>query len=251
MGLLTKPAALTAISRAIYTWLNARVDDLYNIIGTTANGRGSLNYLNLSATADLAPGQGRGTFATLTDPDALGQQLVTRATRFAAEKLTLLMGSGTAEPKVGGLISAQTTYVGNVGVGEDDLMTYSLPANALTTTARGIRIKCWGVGANNANAKRLRLYFGSAAILDVTITTGSARSWEIVADVIRTGSNTQKTYARIIEGANSGAAVAAINGAQLHAAPTQTETSAIVIKMTGEATANDDVIQEGMVIEFI
>lgn len=81
MGLLTKPAALTSFSRAIYTWLNSRVNDLYDIIGTTTNGRGSLNYLNLSPTADLAPSQGRGTFATLTDPDTLGTQSVTRATQ--------------------------------------------------------------------------------------------------------------------------------------------------------------------------
>src|SRR3990167_6846461 len=65
MGLLTKPSALTTLSRILYSWLNSRVDDLYDIIGTTTNGRGSLNYLNLSASANLDGSQIANTAAVL------------------------------------------------------------------------------------------------------------------------------------------------------------------------------------------
>jgi hypothetical protein len=131
MALLTRPSLLTIASRAIYTWLNSRVTDLYGIIGDDVNGRGSLNYLNLSPTADLAPSQGRGTFATLTDPDTLGTQIITRATQITS---LLLVTSGNIATEVTIADGATTMAIAQptlyfqrfkflVGYGTDGLVT--------------------------------------------------------------------------------------------------------------------------------
>lgn len=157
MGLLTKPAALTSISRAIYTWLNSRVDDLYNIIGTTANGRGSLNYLNLSATADLAPGQGRGTFATLTDPDALGTQSVTRSTQVLDPRDPLSEFSAVTDIPSG----ASTIAIANAAKRYQRYNTNAgtFAANALITTVTGATVgKVYTFFVDNLDAAQYVLF---------------------------------------------------------------------------------------------
>lgn len=65
MSLLTKLAALLSSSRVTYTYINSIVDDLYDKIGTTTNGRGSLTWENLSASANLAATQVQNTAAVL------------------------------------------------------------------------------------------------------------------------------------------------------------------------------------------
>ena len=65
MSLLTKPSALTSASRVIYTLFNTIYDDLYNKIGHTVSGRGTLTWENLSATAEIAATQIANTAAVL------------------------------------------------------------------------------------------------------------------------------------------------------------------------------------------
>jgi hypothetical protein len=135
----------------------------------------------------------------------------------------------------------KTTAVGNVGTGEDTLQTYDLPANYLTSNGKGVRITAWGTKANNANAKTLKLYFGSAAILTHSLATGAAGRWRITAEVFRTASNAQD-YNAFLVGTDEDAEVGNT---------TQTDNAAITIRCTGEATDNSDILQEGMVVEFL
>jgi hypothetical protein len=154
-------------------------------------------------------------------------------------------GTSTLEATMVGVANVNTTAVGNVGAGEDDLITYSLPANALSANAKGVRIRAWGTGANNANAKTLKLYFGTQVILTTALTASQVDTWEAEATVWRTGASTQDWQTRLNQ-AGTTSIIDIENGTA-----TQTDTAAITIKCTGTGTSNNDVVAEGMLTEFI
>lgn len=133
--------------------------------------------------------------------------------------------------------------VGNVGAGEDVLATYTLAANSLVRASRGLGIKCWGTTANNGTAKTLKLYFG-AVMLTTSLTVSVAGSWVAEAEVWRNGTNAQKYISELRETGtgNSDVEVGSL---------TQTETASIVIKATGEAGANNDIVKEGFRIWYL
>lgn len=144
-----------------------------------------------------------------------------------------------------GVANVNTTAVGNVGAGEDDLITFSLIANCLTGNGHGVRITAWGDGANNANAKTLRMYFGATALVTTSLTAGQADTWRIEATVIRTGAATQVASAQLLQfGATTLIDVE-------NTSPGETLTGAVTIKCTGDATADDDIRQLGMIVEYI
>jgi len=155
------------------------------------------------------------------------------------------MGISSDPPAEGiGKANLNTTAVGNAGSGEDNLITYSLPANALYKTASAVRIKAWGTTDNNANAKTLKLYFGTTVVLTYSLTANQAGLWEIEAIVGKTGSNTQDYHSRLLEVPNDQVDIEQGTAAE-------TDTAAITIKCTGEATANGDIVQNGMLVEIL
>ena len=155
------------------------------------------------------------------------------------------MGTGTGLQRLGGVADINTTAVGNVGAGEDDLITYSLPADALSGNGKGIRIRAWGTGANNANIKTLKLYFGTQIIQTTSLTVSQVDTWYVEATVWRTGVDTQDWQSILIEGGTA-TLTEVENGTAI-----QDDGVAIVIKTTGEATATNDIVCEGQFVEFI
>lgn len=176
----------------------------------------------------------------------LGQTADAILTRVAANTVGTALGGAatTSLASIGGVANLNTTAVGNVGTGTDDLITYSLPASALSANGKGVRITAWGTTANNANAKTVTLDFGTQTIETEALTTSQASVWLIQALVFRTGSNTQDILARLFQdGATQ------INDMTITAG-TQTDTAAITIKCTGNATADNDIVQEGLLVEY-
>lgn len=155
------------------------------------------------------------------------------------------IGGSTSSGKTLVTANIGTTNVGNVGTGTDDLMTYSLPANAFSTNGKGVRITAWGTTANNANAKTLTLNFGSTIMFTRAMTVSAANRWVIEVVVFRTGSNAQKYQVTNLRDGSTSSLTP--NGGT----SAQTDTSAITIKCTGNATANNDIVQEGFLIEMI
>lgn len=158
-------------------------------------------------------------------------------------------GAAAASMAVGGLLDAQTSSVGNVGTGEDDLHSYTLPANTLNTDNRGLIWRAHGTFANNANTKTLRLKFGSATVLAVTLPTSVDGRWVSEVRVLRSGSNAQRVVASCtyFNSGTPGDTKVVFDTS----APTQTDTSSIVIKCTGQATSNDDVQQLASSVEHL
>lgn len=130
------------------------------------------------------------------------------------------------------------TAIGNVGTGEDDLIAETIPANVLNVFGGYVRITAWGTKANNADTKTLKLYFGSTAILTHALGTSAAGVWKIEAIVVRTGASTQK-YVAVMTGTDED---------QESGTSAQTETAGIIVKCTGEATSNNDILCEHLSI---
>jgi hypothetical protein len=155
---------------------------------------------------------------------------------------SLPIGNGVARAGVAGLLSSWAGTVGNVGAGEDDLRTYTLPANTLATDGDVLRIKAWGVTGANANTKTIKVHFGANA-QTIYGSTGNNSQWVYDGLVIRTGAATQA-----LRHYNVVATSVASN-----TAPTTTQdlTTALVIKVTGEssAAADNDVRLLGFTIE--
>ena len=146
--------------------------------------------------------------------------------------------------RIGRLVT-DVAPVGNVGVGEDDLITYSLPSSTLVTDGQAVRITAWGVTANNANAKTLKLYFGAMMAGSVALDTSSASNWMVQALVIRTGAATQAALRYY------GTHGTTFKGTGGTTTPTETLSGAVTIKCTGDATADDDIQQTLMMVELL
>jgi len=141
--------------------------------------------------------------------------------------------------------NVNTTPVGNVGAGEDNLMTYTLPANTIKTAGSQLQIQATGTFAANANNKRLRLYIGAATLIDSGAAAINGGSWSIVSTIVRKTDNTQ----------NAITTVTASNGSftteMTYSNPNVTLSSNQLIKVTGEATANDDIVQTMMITTYL
>jgi len=69
--------------------------------------------------------------------------------------------------------------VGNVGTGEDNLITYTVPGNLLTVNLDRIKFTSAGTFAANINNKRIRVYFGTTVLLDTTALALNGGDWAI------------------------------------------------------------------------
>ncbi len=145
--------------------------------------------------------------------------------------------------------NVNVTQVGNVGGGTDDLMTFSLPANALDSDsgqgARGVRITAWGTTANNANAKTVTAAFGASTLVTLALTAAQVSSWRIAAEVMWTAEDTQKFVAAITQGGTAKQSETVIGTAA------ENDDAAITIKCTGAGTADNDIVQHGLIVELI
>lgn len=156
---------------------------------------------------------------------------------------------GTTTVNLGGRLSTNVSDVGNVGAGEDDLMTYALPAGALASDGQVVRVIFWGTMAANGNVKRLRAYFGATSIeMTVAGHAPNDAKWSGSFYIVRTGAATQILFGDMRE---RDAAATSFNFVPAEATPAETLSGAVTIKMTGEATSNNDIVQKGMIVEIL
>jgi hypothetical protein len=158
--------------------------------------------------------------------------------------ILIKQGSSGEQMEAGGVSIVDTTATGNIGAGEDDLITYTLPLDSLDRDGAFIEIEVFGTFASNANNKRVRLYFGSTVVYDTTSVAANSGSWIIKSRVIRTSSSSQKAITEIIS--NN---ILIVNGSS-YTTPSEVLTGNVNIRCTGEAVANDDVVQEGLIVKL-
>lgn len=161
-------------------------------------------------------------------------------TGLTSDTPTIVTNNGVNLIPVKKFYSNATSGTGNVGVGEDDLMTYSLPASTMFLNKQAIEIIAWGTTAANANNKQVKMYFGAAQLIATGAVAANSKDWELHAIVVRLSNTSQHGVTR---GNFNGAALASD-----FTAPTETLSGAITIKCTGEATADNDIVQRGLIV---
>lgn len=141
-----------------------------------------------------------------------------------------------------------TSSVGNVGVGEDDLATYSVPGNSLVTNGQALQFMIAGTIATNVNAKRIRVKFGGSTIFDTGaagIPISAAIDWTIKGMIVRTGATTQKC---MVEMNTNNATLAAYAD---YSTASETLSSASTLKITGEAVTDNDIMTEMYLVKVV
>lgn len=130
------------------------------------------------------------------------------------------------------------TDVGNITTGEDDLMSFTVPANTLVTDGDWLEVNAQFLYASNGNAKNLRFYFGGTTLFN-NATQGGVNIHIIIT---RTSSTTQKIEWTTIP----------LNGTIQTGMSTGTSTlsGTEVLKFTGDATATDDIKQQTMKVTY-
>lgn len=130
------------------------------------------------------------------------------------------------------------TAVGNVGSGEDDLISKTLHARTLATNGDAIEGYAWGTFAANGNNKTIKFYIAGTAVFTLGPGAYNGGTWWIRFSLSRTGSSTQK-YAVQFVSSNATAGSSASSGTL-----TFTDTNNQTIKFTGEATSDNDILCE-------
>lgn len=142
------------------------------------------------------------------------------------------------------MLDTNTTQVGNVGTGEDDLISYALAAGIMSANGDTVRFSAAGTFAANANNKTLKVYLGSTALFSTGATGFNGTDWSIEGQIIRTGASAQKAIVRFIS-SDSALAVSCD-----YTEPTEDTTGALTLKLTGEATSDDDIVCEFLQTTF-
>jgi len=137
------------------------------------------------------------------------------------------------------------TDAGNVGTGEDDLMTYAIPAGQLSTNGDYIEFTMTFVFAINANNKQIKVYYGASNIYSSTAQPQSSGSMEIKGTIIRTGATSQRISFSQSNNTTNYADYAD------YKISSETLANAITLKATGEATSNNDIIQKILTVKYI
>lgn len=147
---------------------------------------------------------------------------------------------GTAGPiqVFGGIIKTIQSSTGNVGIGEDDLHSYTIPAGTLANDGDAIEAKFVITFAANANLKQVRLKYGGTTIYDSTAQLQNGGSMIVQCRIVRTGATTQRAIAWVV----SGAGTPLFLNTSSYTTPAETLSGTVVLKATGEAVADNDTV---------
>jgi hypothetical protein len=150
--------------------------------------------------------------------------------------------SGT-EARVGGVLYVVTSQIGNVTTGEDDLASYTVPASTLATDDDSLWFEAALTVTNNANAKTLRVRFGTTGtnlVFTLALTTNTANTMQLRGRIYRDGAALQRSICSMI--------AATQNQSQSVTGLDQTLSGTVVLKVTGEGVSNNDIVINSFIV---
>ena len=164
--------------------------------------------------------------------------------QFHYDSSTKVLKVGNGPSYVGGTLYTNATAVGNVGLGEDDLMGFTMPADTLNVDGQGLEIEAWGTKITTASALTLKAYIGTTAYATITL-MGTAGNWYFKSRILRTGSSGQDVLHTIIDDSAVTPVVNTITTAAENLG------TARAIKLTAEhgAGTNNAIVQEGIIFK--
>jgi parallel beta-helix repeat protein len=140
---------------------------------------------------------------------------------------------------------SNATFLQSSGATETDLASWTLPVNTFLNHGDSVLLEFFGAGANNANAKTVRVYVGNVTVLTFTPTAGQSSQFFIRARLVKRASiNEQRCLVEVQQGGTTKQTDVII------ANPNQTEASSILVRLTGQGVATGDVQSLGNSIEF-
>jgi hypothetical protein len=138
---------------------------------------------------------------------------------------------------------------------ENDLKTYTLPANSLATNGDLVRVTMSFRCAANATTKRIQIKFGGTMLLDSSAIAHNGSVINVIVYIVRTGASAQYCQGIVNETATHDVWSTAITGdVNFPADPAKDLTAAQIIKATvtlGAGAALNDVIQDMMIVEYL
>lgn len=144
-----------------------------------------------------------------------------------------------------------TPVVGANSALENNLQTYSLPANTLITNNDSIEGEMVFTTANTASDKTIRVYFGSTVLLSFTFIAGDGQNVRLVVcfRVVRTGAATQVAYAWSV-GTGTTPALSKMQAATT--SPVENTAGVIVIKGTAQLAiaAASEITQTNLQVNY-
>lgn len=151
---------------------------------------------------------------------------------------------------VPGLINYSVTAGSNGADNTDDvLQSFTIPAGFLNANGMALRVKAWGVTANNAHTKTLKLKFGATPLVvaNVALTASVADVWALEAIIIRATATTQLAMSTVLD---SGTGVL---GVAQSTSGAETLANALLLSLTGASgsSAANDITCEGWIVEVI
>ncbi len=161
-------------------------------------------------------------------------------------KLRTRMGTGDGKALVGGV-----AYLNGFGKGttavttEETLMSYTLPADSLSSDGKGLRIIAWGTTAYNTNKKTIRIKFGETVIMTNRVVTAPANlDWRLEAIIIGRMIS--------IKGIGSGT-LGSTTEAVLFTTEYCNLAAPVEIKLTGQngTPSADDIYAQGLIVETL
>ncbi len=161
----------------------------------------------------------------------------------SAGKVTLFQGTTLRGAMT--TVYSQINSVGNVGTGEDNLHSVSIPSSGFAANGDSMEIKAAGTFAANANNKRVKLKFGAVTLFDTTALAFNTGDWQINARIFRTSTTTGKS---VVTWTCNNVTLTTTVDYQAWAFNFLTANTLVV---TGEATADNDIVQELMQVFWI
>jgi hypothetical protein len=238
-------ANVLTFNSTVLTMLDPTGTNFVKIDGTgvgvmTASIAGRLSIGAGSASANTAPIKlNSGTIMTTAEAGAVEYDGTLALTKASAIRY-----------RPGGTLKEFFTDVGNVGTGEDDLYSYTIPASTLDTNGHQITARYGGIFVNSVSTKQVKVYFGGTMVFDsgaLTITATSA--WTLDVFCIRVSSSVVRCSVSMN---SSGASLA--GEASYTEVTGLTLTNTQVLKLTGEtagaSTADNDIVAKVGAIRF-
>lgn len=154
-------------------------------------------------------------------------------------------GNGIADMPCMGMVFATAISVGNADGTAEDLASYTIKANSMPVdSAKAVRVLAWGKTAADSDLKIISIKFGGTVVATHASAATNDKDWVLEATIIQGASKVQSAIGQFsLEGASQ--------DIQLVSAPTETETTDIVLALNVDAINANDVVLKGMTVEFL
>jgi len=177
-----------------------------------------------------------------------------------------LAGKGTGRVVIKGYpytLQVDTSVVGNVGGGQDNLQSYTVPINSLAANGDYIEGVASGNFAANNNDKNVQFSVGGTAIITMGVADlDSAIGWNMPYRIVRLSTTSVLVSAEIICNAlgvdSTAAVISTFNAGSYQESRNVTVTglanltsNTLLLQFTGQGTSNDDVIQNLNIVKLV